>query len=82
MSIMRNFFGHMTICKSTPAGAPPIKQQGLLLHQGCVHWVRYERREYSMNTVMAAVSAKREVVCGCGLYVTSAAMAVVPARSG
>ena len=35
-----------------------------------------------MNTVMAAVSAKREVVCGCGLYVTSAAMAVVPARSG
>ena len=34
----------------------------LLLPHGCVHWVSQERREHS-STVMAAVSARREVVC-------------------
>lgn len=35
-----------------------------------------------MHTVMAAASAEREVVCGYGRYVMSAAMAAVPPRRG
>ena len=45
--------------------APLRKQQQLLLHHGCVHWVSHERREYSMYTAMAAASARRECCYGC-----------------
>ena len=49
---------------SMPIWAPSIKRQELLLPQGSVHWVSHERREYSVNVAMAAVSARREAVCG------------------
>ena len=50
-----------TLC-GTPVPAPPIKPWELLLYHSCVRWVSQERREHS-STVMAAVSAGREVVC-------------------
>ena len=45
------------------AEAPPRKQRHLLLHRGCVRWVSHERREYSVSTVKAAATAKREKTC-------------------
>ena len=42
---------------------PPIKLREWPLHHGCVCWVSHERREYSVNTALAAVSARREAVC-------------------
>lgn len=35
----------------------------LLLHGSCVRWVSHERREYSVSTVKAAATAKREKTC-------------------
>ena len=40
--------------------APPRKQRHLLLHLGCVRWVSHERKEYSVSTVKAAATVKRE----------------------
>ena len=37
-----------------------LKCEALLMHHGCVHWVCHERREYSVSTATAAVSARRE----------------------
>ena len=38
------------------------KVAALLLPHGCVPWVSHERREYSVSTATAAVSARKEVV--------------------
>ena len=42
---------------------PPPKSSCILpLHQGCVHWVSNERREYTVSVVTAAVSVRKEAV--------------------
>ena len=51
----------VTVC-STPVSAPPKKVVALLLYHSCVCWVSHKRREHSMSTATAAVSARREVV--------------------
>ena len=42
-----------------------LKSGGILLHHGCVYWVRHKRREYSTSTAMAAASARIEYCYGC-----------------
>ena len=42
-----------------------LKRQGILLHHGCVYWVRHKRREHSASIAMATASARREYFYGC-----------------
>jgi len=51
----------VTMC-STPVWAPPKKVVALLLYHSCVCWVSHKRREHSVSTATASVSARREVV--------------------
>ena len=48
----------------SPEWAPPKTVVALQLSPGCAHWVSHESTEYSVSTGTAAVSARRQVVCG------------------
>ena len=40
--------------------APLRKQQQLLLHYDCVHWVSHEGGQYSLSAATIAASARKE----------------------
>ena len=60
MHTMRYSLGHGLLCVVHLYELHLKKVVVLLLHHSCVLWVSHERKEYSMSTAMAAVSARRE----------------------
>ena len=63
----------VTVCGS-PEWAPPKTVVASQLSPSCAHWVSHESTEYSVSTGTAAVSARRQVVCG---YVVCACQQLV-----